>query len=207
MIGTPPAEAYAIVQALAQCREISGDVCEFGVCEGETSALIASEILSTRKVLHLFDSFCGLPQPTGKDHLKDDIFSLGSMAAYAGKMACPEDVVQARLAAIAFPSERSVIHKGFVEQVLGEDKNLPAQVSCAYIDLDFYEPIKTALQFLHERTPIGAVIIVDDYDFFSTGAKTAVDEFLGEVNVGATRYECAIPNRRYGCFAVLTRRG
>ena len=37
-------------------------------------------------ILHLFDSFEGLPMPTERDQLKDDIFALGSMAAYAGAM-------------------------------------------------------------------------------------------------------------------------
>ncbi len=87
LIGTPPSEAYFIVQALAQCKDINGDVCEFGVAEGATSALIANEILlSGNKLLHLFDSFEGLPKPSQKDRLKDDILSLGSMEAYAGTM-------------------------------------------------------------------------------------------------------------------------
>ena len=59
--GTLPSEAYFIIQALAQCKNINGDVCEFGVAQGQTSALIANEIaLSGNKILHLFDSFDGL---------------------------------------------------------------------------------------------------------------------------------------------------
>jgi hypothetical protein len=89
--GTPPAEAYFIIEALARCRDIDGDVCEFGVAQGETSALIANELAGmAEKVLHLFDSFEGLPKPSAKDELKDDITALGSMDAYTGTMACPE---------------------------------------------------------------------------------------------------------------------
>jgi len=74
LLGTPPSEAYFIIQALAKCKNIKGDVCEFGVAQGETSALIANEIaLSSDKLLHLFDSFEGLPKPTERDILKDDI--------------------------------------------------------------------------------------------------------------------------------------
>jgi O-methyltransferase len=47
---------------------------------------------------------------------------------------------------------------------------------------------------------------VDDYDFFSTGAKTAVDEFLEEKNSNTMIYECLVPNARYGYFAVLTKK-
>lgn len=58
LLGTPPSEAYFIVQALSKCKDVAGDVCEFGVAQGETSALIANEIaLTGNKCLHLFDSF------------------------------------------------------------------------------------------------------------------------------------------------------
>ena len=205
--GTLPTEVYFIIQALVQVREVNGDVCEFGVAQGQTSTLIANEIaLSGSKILHLFDSFEGLPKPSEKDQLKDDILSLGSMKAYTGTMSYPEDIVRARLKAISFPPQRYFIHKGFIEQLLPKDRNLPKEVCFAYVDFDFYEPIKLALEFLHEITPCGAIIIVDDYDFFSTGSKAAVDEFLQEKNSNEMLYECFVPNTRYGYFAVLTKK-
>jgi len=206
LLGTPPSEAYFIVQAIAKCTNINGDVCEFGIAQGETSALIANEItLMDNKVLHLFDSFEGLPKPSDKDQLKDDIFSLGSMEAYEGEMSCPEDMVISRLKAISFPSERYLIHKGFIEDLIEIDGNLPKEVSFAYVDFDFYKPIKIALEFLHRVTPRGAMIVVDDYNYFSTGSKTAVDEFINEKNSIRTIYDCFIPNEKFGYFAVLTK--
>jgi len=206
LLGTPPSEAYFIVQSLFRCKDIRGDICEFGVAQGETSALIANEIsLSNTKVLHLFDSFEGLPKPSEKDKLIDDIFSLGSMEAYTGTMSCPEDMVRSRLKAISFPSERYIIHKGFIEKLIHTDVSLPKEVSFAYVDFDFYEPIKITLEFLHRVTPKGAIIIIDDYDFFSTGVKTAVDEFLEERNSNEIIWEYIVPNARYGHFAVLTK--
>ena len=207
LLGTPPSEAYFIIQALQKCKEISGEVCEFGVAQGETSALIANEIaISSTKTLHLFDSFEGLPKPSEKDRLKDDISSLGRIGAYTGTMSYPEDLVQSRLKAISFPSERYIIHKGFIEQLIHTDIGLPKEVSFAYVDFDFYEPIKITLEFLHRVTPTGAIIIVDDYDFFSTGVKAAVDEFVEERNSSELVYECFVPNPRYSHFAVLTKR-
>jgi O-methyltransferase len=207
LLGTPPSEAYFIIQALAQCRNLYGDVCEFGVAQGETSAVIANEIAkSTNKNLHLFDSFEGLPKPTEKDQLKDDIYALGSLDAYTGLMSYPEDMVRARMEAISFPAQRYVIHKGFIEKLIHNDKNLPEAVCFAYVDFDFYEPIKIALEYLHKVMPSGAMIVVDDYNFFSTGAKTAVDEFVAEQNSKGIIYECLVPDTRYGYFAVLTKR-
>jgi hypothetical protein len=207
LLGTPPSEAYFIVHALAKCQNVAGEVCEFGVAQGETSTLIANEIQSSNKVLHLFDSFEGLPKPTEKDHLKDDIFSLGSMDAYTGKMSCPEDMVLTRLKAISFRQNRFVVHKGFIERILNDDLSLPKKVSFAFVDFDFYEPIKVTLEFLHLVTEEGAMIIVDDYDYFSSGAKTAVDEFIEDKNLNQEIYQLLIPDTQYGHFAVLSRNG
>ena len=200
--GTTPGEAYCIVEALAKTSHIEGDVCEFGVAQGETSALIAAEIEGTGKRFHLFDSFQGLPKPTEKDQLKDDISSLGSMEAYEGAMSCPQDMVTARLRAVGFPFERVQIHAGFIEDKIGLDKHMPKQVSFAYVDFDLYEPIKIALEFLHGVMPVGAVAVVDDYDYFSTGAKTAVDEFVEATGC----YDLTVPDPKYGHFAILSRR-
>lgn len=40
---------------------------------------------------------------------------------------------------------------------------LPKQVSFAYVDFDFYEPIKVVLAYLHGMTRPGAIFVVDDY--------------------------------------------
>jgi len=207
LLGTPPSEAYYLVQGLAWCREVEGDVCEFGVAQGETSALIANEIAGTDKTLHLFDSFQGLPAPSEKDHLLHDIFDLGNMEAYRGKMRCREGMVLERLRKISFPEHRYVIHKGFFDRILERGENLPARVSFTYVDFDLYEPIKQVLEFLHPITPPGAIIIVDDYGFFSSGPKTAVDEFIQDKNDREKVYEYMIPDTRYGHFIVLSKKG
>jgi len=205
LTGTLASEAYFIIHALAKCKDLDGAICEFGVGGGETSALIANEILSSNKVLHLFDSFEGLPKPTEKDKLKDDIFSLGSIEAYTGTMSSPEKMVRDALSRISFPSEKYFVHKGLIKEVLKVNTDLPKKVSFAYVDFDFYEPIKLALEFLDKTTSKGSIIIVDDYDYFSTGAKMAVDEFLYEKNSDQKKYESFLPNVNYGRFMVLTR--
>lgn len=205
LLGTPPAEAYFIIEALAATNALEGDVCEFGVAQGETSALIANEIATSKKHLHLFDSFEGLPRPSDKDQLKDDIFSLGTIEAYAGTMVSPVDLVLARLQAISFPPSRFTIHQGFIEELIHREVDLPSQVSFAYVDFDFYEPIKVTLDFLDRVTPRRAIIIVDDYNFFSTGAKTAVDEFVASKNSSNQVYSLVVPDIRFGYFAVLSK--
>ena len=87
LLGTPPTEAYFIGQALSKGKDVPGDVCEFGVAQGETSALIANEIASSvNKNFHMFDSFEGLPKPSDQAHLQGEIFLWGSLAAYKGTL-------------------------------------------------------------------------------------------------------------------------
>jgi len=203
LLGTPPTEAFYILDGLNRTRDLPGDVCEFGVAQGETSSLIANEIMAGSKKLFLYDPFEGLPKPTEKDQLKDDIFNLGNMEAYTGTMSCPEDLVLERLKTIGFNSSRTVIHKGFVEADFASLERLPEKVSFAYVDFDFYEPILIVLEALHAKLPQGAIVVVDDYDFFSTGAKTAVDEFVRR----HPEYVLEIPEKILGHFCVLTKMG
>lgn len=201
LLGTQISEAIYIINFLNKATFVKGDVCEFGIAQGSTSTLIANEISQTSKNLWLFDSFEGLPKPTEKDLLKDDICNLGSIAAYQGTMAFNVNMVLERLSEIAFPLDRVKIVPGFIEKTI-KHPNLPNCISFAYIDFDFYEPIKIALEYLENNLSIGGYIIVDDYDFFSTGAKTAVDEFMNNRN---DRFSFSLPCKAAGHFCILER--
>jgi len=207
LLGTPPSEAYYIIYSLYQSKEVEGDICEFGVAQGETSSLIANEIREQDKILHLFDSFKGLPKPSERDKLIDDIFSLGSIDAYKGKMESPVSFVLSRLSAIDFPEDRFIIHKGFFEEIIGSDDKLPDKVSFAYVDFDFYEPTKIVLEFLDRVTTTNSIIIVDDYGYFSSGVKEAVDEFIVRMNRTNLIYDLFIPDIDLGYFAIIRKVG
>jgi len=66
LMGSKISQCIYLVQYLQRSFAVSGDVCEFGVAAGATSALIANEMRVTDKSLWLFDSFKGLPKPTEK---------------------------------------------------------------------------------------------------------------------------------------------
>ncbi len=205
LIGTGQSEALYIAGYLQRALGQPGDVCEFGVAQGATSAFLANELLAPgidpAKRLWLFDSFEGLPTPSAEDRLIDDIFKLGSMQAYTGTMRCAEDWVQYRLHAIGFPEARTQIVKGFIEQTLQASPR-PDQVCFAYIDLDFYAPILTALNFLADRLSPSGALIIDDYGFFSEGAQTAVDQFVA----ANPQFMLTLPPAWAGHFAILTHR-
>ncbi len=199
LIGTNVCEGLYLVDALHKALRVPGDICEFGVAQGATSQLIASEIMSTDRAFWLFDSFEGLPAPTKEDRLIDDIFDLGSMAKYQGTMMSPETEVLGRLDKVKFPRERLRIMKGWVNESI-KRPDVPKQVAFAYVDFDFYEPIKDALHFLDQRMLPGAHAVVDDYGFFSEGAQLAVDEFVAAMD---GRWKLSKPLPFAGHFVTL----
>ncbi len=184
-------EALYIIDNLHRSLAIEGDVCEFGVAQGATSALIANEIRDFEKTLWLYDSFKGLPEPSEQDVLIHDVANLGEMHKYKGMIAHPAAAVRRRLARISFPEKRSKIVPGWVEDLTRTD-NLPEKVCFAYVDLDLYIPIKTVLTLLNSRLPPGACVVIDDYGFFSAGAQTAVDQFVADHKQG---YRLEVPLR------------
>ena len=197
--GTNIGEAIYLVRYLHQSLKLDGDVCEFGVAAGRTSALLAQEIRDTDKNIWLFDSFKGLSRPTDRDKLKDDIYSLGRIQRYEGEMAFNVGAVKNALSRISIPEARIKIVAGFIATTI-QRLDLPKKVCFAYVDFDFYEPILTALNFLNNTLQKGGFVIVDDYDFFSTGAKTAVDEFL---NAHRQTYKFSTPLKSAGYFCIL----
>jgi hypothetical protein len=199
LLGTSIGEAFYILNSISRSINVDGDICEFGVAQGSTSALMANEISSTNKKLWLFDSFEGLPKPTDQDELIDDIFNLGSMEAYHGQMSNKRELVENKLKAINFPNEKVEIVPGFIEQTILEN-HLPKKVSFAYIDFDFYEPIKIVLEYLDICMDAGAMIVVDDYQFFSSGVEKAVQEFLAPRE---GQYEFSLPLETAGKFCLL----
>lgn len=60
-----PCEACQIISLWEGIRNVPGDLAEVGVASGASAKVIASR--APQKVLHLFDTFEGLPDPTRED--------------------------------------------------------------------------------------------------------------------------------------------
>lgn len=139
--------------------------------------------------LVLFDSFRGLPAPSGPDLHTDpapdaepdragsELAGLG-----AGDLAATEEDVRARFARHGLPAPRIV--PGWIEDTAGQ---LPDTIALAYVDLDFYAPTLTGLRAVWPRLSAGGLLVVDDYADRTRdsrawnglpGVKRAVDEFL-----------------------------
>jgi predicted O-methyltransferase YrrM len=197
--GAGVGEGAHLVACLVSVTRLPGDICEFGVGSGATSALLANELRGTGKVLWLYDTFAGLPAPTAEDELIDDVDQLGSMAAYQGRMSHAQAEVLDRLRNIGVSSEAFRIVTGLFDETIA-DERLPEQVCFAYVDFDFYAPIRAALEKLLPRMSPKGIIVVDDYGYFSNGAQKAVDQFLSAY---PGLFEIEVPNYCHDKFAIL----
>ena len=190
LTATSIVEALFILKYLYTAMEVEGDICEFGVAAGATSALLANEIRSTSRHIWLFDSFAGLPEPTESDQIVNT-------RDWIGAMCFPRFVVEKRLREIGFPQDRVHIVAGFFPQ--SAKRNAPDRVCFAYVDFDLHGPIRDALEFVDQRMPKGGTIVVDDYvHSIFLGARKAVDDFVSgrDFNILISEYDK---------FAILTK--
>ncbi len=189
--GTSVLEGLFLLKYLYISMNVEGDICEFGVAQGATSALLANELLSTNRHIWLFDSFAGLPEPTAEDELADT-------RDWTGRMSSPRNQVEKRLCMVDFPRNRTHIIAGFFPE--SARNNAPNQICFAYVDFDLYRSIRDALRFIDARMTSGGIIVVDDYgppQF--PGVRKAVHEFISCYN-----FDIWIPDCEK--FVVLSKR-
>jgi O-methyltransferase len=129
--------------------------------------------------LHLFDTFEGMPAPTGRDvrrggRTADDLLASRPPTAWVWAVASLEDV-RTGMAETGYPAERVHFHAGLVEDTV--PGQAPERIAILRLDTDWYDSTRHELDHLYDRVAPGGVIIFDDYDYWE-GARKAVDEFV-----------------------------
>ena len=153
--GTTPLECAEIFQAVEACEKIDGDMAEAGVYLGSNAAIM---LTASKKRLHLFDTFEGLPHG-------DNQFETGE---WRGSL---EDV---RKNLTAW-KERLEFHPGFFP---GSTNGLEdTRFSFVHLDMDLYDSTKAALEWFWPRLEIGGMLLSHDYPF-SEGVVRAFHEFF-----------------------------
>jgi O-methyltransferase len=163
-------------------RDIRGAIAECGVWRGGSMQAVAHTLLArgvTDRNLHLFDTFEGMPEPTGKDRRYDgvpasEVLASSEKTANVWAIASLEDV-QGAMAETGYPAERIHLHLGLVEETIPAEA--PQTMALLRLDTDWYDSTKHELEHLYDRVPSGGVVIFDDYEYWE-GARQAVDEFL-----------------------------
>lgn len=184
-------------------HKIEGDYLEFGVFSGSTFAsafhLIGDayrksytpsvwtteqDCIESRKLWEkmrfiAFDSFQGLPKPTGIDVLSRDFVE--------GKFSNSEDNFMNYITSTGVPKDRVVIVSGWFSETLNENirkKHEIKHAAIVHIDSDLYESAKLVLNFIRPLLVDGTIIIFDDWYTFkgnpNLGEQRAFKEWLDE---------------------------
>jgi O-methyltransferase len=170
---TTPLECAEIFHAVAACEKLAGDLAEVGVYRGGTAAIILS---ASRKKLHLFDTFEGLPHGDGQ-------FEKGE---WAGSIADVRSNLTGWLDRIEF-------HPGLFPG--SADGAADSTFSFVHLDLDLYDGTLAALEWFWPRLEKGGVLLSHDYPF-SNGVVKAFHEFFD------SRSESFFPLSGNQCMAV-----
>ncbi|MDA9291256.1 TylF/MycF family methyltransferase, partial [bacterium] len=165
---------YVVKELLQLCRKVDGNIAECGVFKGATSLIISEYVQryglkSNDKKIILYDSFEGLSEPSAEDD--GTVFTCndyeGSLEEVKNNLANYSDIVY---------------RKGWIPTCFEMDQG--ESFSFVHIDVDFYEPVKAALEFFFPRVLAGGFLVLDDYGSVETpGARTACDQFCAEHHV------------------------
>jgi hypothetical protein len=165
-------ELYDLVAGI----QVPGAVVECGVANGGTAAVIWSAAGKERD-LWLFDSFEGLPRPTvpdgGRAFSKYD-YHIATHGSWCKGYSKHVEHIVGQVGDL----DKVKIIPGWIENTLPEYAAQIGKIAVLHIDVDFYEPTRCALEWLHHLVVEGGLVVVDDYSYWP-GCKTAVDEYLG----------------------------
>lgn len=179
---TSPERIFGLIQATryVSMNRIPGAIVECGVWKGGSMAAIARTLLQLEdksRDLYLFDTFEGMPAPTGND------------VEYSGKHAAevlkeeegtrcddaPLEAVKDVIYATNYPREKIHFVSGKVEETI--PALAPGSISLLRLDTDWYESTRHELIHLFPRLSTTGVFIVDDYGHWR-GCRQACDEYF-----------------------------
>ena len=164
-------EIAIILRELQPTLRLPGDVVEFGCYVGTTSVFLARELAasSPHQQLYVYDSFAGLPPKTAPDA------SPAGLQYTPGELAATKRPFMANMNRAGVPMP--VITKAWFRDI--QPGQLPARISFAFLDGDYYQSIMDSLRLVWPRLTPGARVVVDDYASEALpGAACAVDEWL-----------------------------
>jgi len=155
-----PCEACQIMSAIDAVRKIPGDMAELGVASGASAMMIASR--APGRILHLFDTFEGLPKPTGQDSARfkerQYRYSLEEVQRY-------------------LKTDDIRFHRGLFPHTASDLSD--TRFAFVHLDADLYESTKAGLEWFYPRLNKGAILIAHDYDT-SAGVNRAFEEFFAD---------------------------
>ncbi len=170
------------------CRNlVAGDFVECGVWKGGSCMLMARTLKllgDTSRILHLFDTFAGMTDPTSEDIIAWNNRSISERweedqrADKFISWAITADEVRRNMIATEYDPGQLRFVAGDICETLEE--HVPDSVALLRLDTDWYASTAKELEILYPRLVPGGILIVDDYGHFK-GARKAVDEYFESI--------------------------
>lgn len=177
-------EAVTKAFSMAKDRGLldGADYCEFGIFKGYTflhGYQVAQRLQAHNMRFFGFDSFEGLPTPSGPDVVTD-----GQQPFYEGQYACSYEKVHKELDQRGADWSRMYLIKGFFNESLASEEVQRfdiRRIAVALVDCDLYQSTVDVLAFLGGRMLDGAIVLMDDWKSFGEdndkGQPLAMAEF------------------------------
>ncbi|HEY2537793.1 MAG TPA: TylF/MycF/NovP-related O-methyltransferase [Solirubrobacteraceae bacterium] len=161
---------------------VDGDVVECGVADGTSLATLASLLKAhdqTRRVWG-FDSWAGLPAPSGAD-LGDTSIAVSGMFSQASTAKVRDELLAYGLEGGEIAQTINLVPGLFSETLPGYS----GSIALLHVDVDLYQSYLDCLTNLWPHVVPGGIVAFDEYGEDATwpGARRAVDEFLATVSV------------------------
>lgn len=153
-------------------NNVPGEITEFGCYAGTTSVFIRRLLnkYASDKAFHVYDSFDGLPEKTRQDTNAAGV-DFGAGKLYVSKA----DFLKVfRGASLQAP----IIHKNWFDQLGAKD--VPENLSFAFLDGDFYQSILDSLKLVWPRLHQDGTVLIDDFGRETLpGVEQALRDFFG----------------------------
>lgn len=160
-----------------------GNYVECGVWKGGSAAIMVhlAQKYGSRRQVHLFDSFEGMPEPTKADGEMAVIFSeyksTGRLESIKKTVGPLEEVKKLFFSILDLDRDNINFHKGWFQETLSQAKKAVGPIVVLRIDADWYESVKVCLEEFYDQVVPGGYVVFDDYGYWP-GCRKAVDEFF-----------------------------
>jgi O-methyltransferase len=156
--GLKPQSLYTLVHFLGETYTLEGDVLECGVWRGGSAKILRGTILEKfpNRKLYLFDSFEGMEKVSESDDsheigdFKDT--SLNYVKNFVTNHSEKEESIF---------DEVVIFKQGWIPETFAGLENI--KICFAHVDLDLYQSISDALNFIYPRMVSRGFIVFDEY--------------------------------------------
>jgi O-methyltransferase len=168
-----PERLYVLVTLARQALTLPGDYVECGVFKGGSAMMLAllleRESLVPGRLLHLFDTFTGMP---ASDRRFDTYYKGGEFSDTSVE-GVRQRIPQTDLVRFI---------PGRIPETFADVSHI--RIAFAHIDVDIYAAVRDCCAFIYPRLVVGGFMVFDDYAWSTCpGARRAVDEYFAQRRV------------------------